>query len=109
MLISDAGQPIKISVATANQNADIGRWSANKNICSDRAHFTCKHSPDSWRISNTSLIKKKDKPGIKDFRPIAVCSLGYKLFWAAVRQRMEDQVKRYGLVKDSNYHWPGMC
>ena len=38
MLISDAGQPIKISVATANQNADIGRWSANKNICSDRAH-----------------------------------------------------------------------
>ena len=37
--------------------------------------------PSSWSISNTTLVKKKDKPTVKDFRPIAVNSIGYKLFW----------------------------
>ena len=26
--------------------------------------------PTSWGISNTRLVKKKDKPTVKDFRPI---------------------------------------
>ena len=59
--------------------------------------------PDSWKTTNTSLIKKTAKPGIKDHRPIAVCSVGYKLFWAAARHRMEDQLIRYGLVKENQF------
>ena len=59
--------------------------------------------PESWKTSNTTLISKKDKPGVKDFRPIAVCSVGYKLFWAAARHRMEGHMIRYGLVKENQF------
>ena len=30
-------------------------------------------------------------------------SVGYKLFWAAARQRMEAQLVRYGLVKENQF------
>ena len=59
--------------------------------------------PSSWSISNTTLVKKKDKPTVKDFRPIAVNSIGYKLFWGVARVRMEEQMIRYGLVKFNQF------
>ena len=59
--------------------------------------------PSSWSISNTTLVKKKEKPTVKDFRPIAVNSIGYKLFWGAARVRMEEQMVRYGLVKFNQF------
>ena len=38
-----------------------------------------------------------------DFRPIAVNSIGYKLFWGAARVRMEEQMVRYGFVKHNQF------
>ena len=59
--------------------------------------------PASWGLSNTTLVKKKAKPTTLDFRPIAVNSIGYKLFWGAARSRMEDHMIRYGFVKYNQF------
>ena len=59
--------------------------------------------PASWSLSNTTLVKKKDKPTTLDFRPIAVNSIGYKLFWGTARARMEDQMVRHGFVKHNQF------
>ena len=56
--------------------------------------------PSSWKVSRTKMIKKVDKPTVKEFRPIAVTSVGYKLYWGFLRDEIEDFMVRNGWVKD---------
>ena len=49
-----------------------------------------KEIPTSWRVSRTKMIKKVDKPTVREFRPIAVTSIGYKLYWGFLRDEIED-------------------
>ena len=56
--------------------------------------------PSSWKVSRTKMIKKVDKPTVKEFRPIAVTSVGYKLYWGFLRDEIDDFVVRNGWVKD---------
>merc|ERR1711888_562647 len=57
--------------------------------------------PTSWKTSNTTMIKKVNKPKKKDFRPIAVTSVGSKLYWGFLRDNMEEHLVRWGMVWDN--------
>ena len=47
------------------------------------------------------LIEKCKEPTPGDFRPITVTSVGYRLFWSGVRDRIEEHLKQNGMVKDN--------
>ena len=57
--------------------------------------------PSSWREGNMKLIEKCNEPTPGDFRPITVTSVGYRLFWSGVRDRVEEHLKQNGMVKDN--------
>ena len=59
-----------------------------------------KEIPSSWKVSRTKMIKKVDKPTVREFRPIAITSVGYKLYWGFLRDEMEEFLVRNGWVKD---------
>ena len=56
--------------------------------------------PTSWMVSRTRMIKKVNKPTVKEFRPIAITSVGYKLYWGFLRDEIEGFLVRNGWVKD---------
>ena len=57
--------------------------------------------PSSWREANMKLIEKCKEPSPGDFRPITITSVGYKLFWSGVRDRMEEHLRGNGMIKDN--------
>ena len=57
--------------------------------------------PSSWREANMKLIEKCKEPSPGDFRPITITSVGYKLFWSGVRDRMEEHLRDNGMIKDN--------
>ena len=48
--------------------------------------------PTQWKMSRTVLIGKKAKPTAKDFRPLALTDISYKIFMALIRNRIEEQL-----------------
>ncbi|CAL4201470.1 unnamed protein product [Meganyctiphanes norvegica] len=60
--------------------------------------------PESWTQSRTKMIKKKKKTGNptwKDFRPIALTNVSYKIFMTHIREQIEKHLKINNLVRDN--------
>ena len=57
--------------------------------------------PSSWDRTNTKMIGKEKRPEINEFRPIAITSVGYKLYLGFLKDEMEDFIVRNGWVRDS--------
>ena len=60
--------------------------------------FTDEIIPSSWVTSNTKLIKKNKKPSFKEFRPIAITSVGYKLFFGIIKDSIEEHLINNNLI-----------
>ena len=56
-------------------------------------------APSTWKLSRTRMIKKVKKPTVKEFRPIAVTSVGYKLYWGYMREVIEEHIIKNGMER----------
>ena len=56
--------------------------------------------PRGWKMSNTTLIPKKDKPIANEFRPIALLNTSYKIFMGAIREKLEAHLRTNGLLSE---------
>ena len=45
-----------------------------------------------WDKSKTTLVPKVKNPTVKDFRPIALTNISYKIFMGIVRNKIEDHL-----------------
>ena len=61
--------------------------------------FYSEEVPESWKESKTKLIAKKKKPTVKDFRPIALTNISYKLFMSLIKNQIEEHLTENNLVK----------
>ena len=49
--------------------------------------------PSTWTKSKTVLIPKKNKPTVKDLRPIALTNATYKLFMGILKSKLENHIQ----------------
>ena len=71
----------------------------NSEFCSKtiaRVYENQMHSkkiPKSWKGTKTKVIKKIKKPTVKDFRPIALADISYKILMSIVKDQIEDHIE----------------
>ena len=58
-----------------------------------------KKIPKSWKGTKTKVIKKIKKPMVKDFRPIALADISYKILMSIVKDQIEDHIEKNNLRK----------
>ena len=58
-------------------------------------------APALWNRSTTKMIKKVKRPTVRDFRPIALTNVSYKIYMAFIRDKIEEHLKRNHLVMDN--------
>ena len=56
--------------------------------------------PQSWKTSKTVLLEKKARPTVKDYRPVALTDITYKLYMALLRNEIEAHVSQNGAMEE---------
>merc|ERR1711913_185993 len=69
--------------------------------CFNRALVEKVH--EDWLLSKTTMIPKKEKPGILDHRPIAVTVNSSKIVCTILRKKIEDFLKEKGIVYNNQF------
>merc|ERR1711913_60700 len=64
-------------------------------------------TPESWNISRTKMIKKERRPTVRDFRPIAITNISYKIFMSYIREKIEEHLRLNKLIKDNQIGFTG--
>ena len=52
-----------------------------------------KSKPQSWKKSRTVLLEKKRKPTARDFRPVALTDISYKIYMSLIRNEIEQHLE----------------
>ena len=58
-------------------------------------------APKSWTVSRTKMIRKVRRPTVRDFRPIALTNVSYKIYMSFTRNEMETHLRRNNLVREN--------
>merc|ERR1711913_92345 len=69
--------------------------------CFNRALVEKVHK--DWLLSQTTMIPKKEKPGILDHRPIAVTVNSSKIVCTILRKKIEEFLKERGIVYNNQF------
>lgn len=48
---------------------------------------------ENWKTSTTKMIKKTNRPTVKDLRPIALTNSSYKIFMAIMKEKIEKHLE----------------
>ena len=64
-------------------------------------------TPESWNISRTKMIRKERRPTVRDFRPIAITNISYKIFMSYIREKIEEHLRLNNLIKDNQIGFTG--
>ena len=64
-------------------------------------------TPESWNISRTKMIKKERRPTVRDFRPIAITNISYKIFMSFIREKIEEHLRLNNLIKENQIGFTG--
>ena len=71
---------------------------ANSKICLEtltkcyKKELNIREKPEKWKTSKTKLLKKKNKPTVKDLRPLALTDISYKIFMSLIKQEIEEHL-----------------
>ena len=57
--------------------------------------------PRRWKISRTKMIKKTRRPTVKDYRPIALLDVGYKLYMRFIKNKIEEHLRKNHLGREN--------
>ena len=63
--------------------------------------------PECWKTSWMRLIKKVQKPTAKDFRPITITNISYKIYMSFIRKEIEEHLERNNVTKDNQIGFTG--
>ena len=55
--------------------------------------YNANNIPESWKISNTTLINKKPKPSADQLRPITITNIMYKIYMGIIKDRLETHIQ----------------
>ena len=58
-------------------------------------------APPLWDKSTTKMIKKVRRPTVRDFRPIALTNVSYKIYMSFIRDEIEKHLVRNKLVREN--------
>ena len=97
----DVLKPLKPNkaVGTNKLRAELYRTLGESDLCKEimtecfNNIITTRNIPQSWSKSITKLIKKVEKPTPKEFRPIALINLSYKIFYHFYNTQLENHLK----------------
>ena len=95
------------AVGTNKLRAELYKSLGESEICKEKM-VNCFNNaletgkiPKSWNISRTRLIKKVTKPGPKEFRPITIVNISYKIFFSFLNKQIEKHLRINNLVKEN--------
>ena len=60
-----------------------------------------KKKPSKWKESKTKMMKKVNKPTVKQLRPIALTNISYKIFMSLIKNEIEEHLDRNGEMKET--------
>ena len=62
---------------------------------------TREEAPKSWKTSRTKLIRKTRRPTVKDYRPIALLDVGYKLYMGFIKNEIEEHIRKNHIGREN--------
>ncbi|XP_068227857.1 uncharacterized protein [Palaemon carinicauda] len=66
-----------------------------------KEELASKEKPQSWKESRTKMLKKKNKPTVKELRPIALTNVSYKIYMAFIKDGIEGHLKSNNAIENS--------
>ena len=68
-----------------------------------------KIKPQSWKKSRTVLLEKKRRPTARDFRPVSLTDVSYKIYMSIIRNEIEQHLKNIDEIMEEQAGFTKGC